>query len=793
VIVKKIPNPKKSVTKSVRITGLGNYIAEPQRENGTEKCIHSEAHNFLTTDYQAQLSEMIALASETRSKDPVDHWVLSWHEDEHPTIEQAREAVNIFIRQCGLVGHQYVWGYHQDTDNKHVHIQVNRVHPDTLKVVKINKGFDKEAGQQAGASIEHAQGWKPEKGARYEIVNGKPILRADQDKRKQLEPTSAARAMEQQTGTKSAQRIGIEDATPAIQQARNWRELHDNLAAAGMRYERKGSGAVIYVGNVAVKASDVSRAASLSALQKRLGAYQPAQEINRNEYNHHRVIDRNQATQQNLATLGKEPGHHLQNLSERGLATLSEGGKAKRASVLSLDAQPDRQRDLRLRRDTGRGTDRERAGNNHGNSTNTGRAKRELRSFDGSSRAGQTGERSRLHVRPLREGQQGWEEYQTIKAELKAKKEGATTNLQASQQAQRDALFEEQKAERSELFTRSWRGQGTLRNAMLSIIAARHAAEKLELQERQKAEREAMREQYRPLPQYKDWKERPQIVSHTDQIEVKPVAQPQLAVLLRSLRQSPDLSGYFTYRFGSVALFRDEGKTIAVLDQSSQSIAAALAVAQTKYGRVLTLTGSYDFQVRAVRAAVEHGLSVKFKDAALDALRERLQAEKYQAERQAAREAQVVKEAAATKEKEAQAERTTVAERESERAQPTTNQPAPQEPQPVPVQQPKEESLPTVEVDAPAFACAEWLTQQPKELSEPRKSGDGELEFVVAYLADSVVLDHGRTVALYPRPGFELRTGDRVVIHKDGSLSLAPDRFEQEKDKGPKGKGEQGR
>lgn len=766
MIVKKIQNPKKSATKSARIVGLGNYIAEPQCENGVEKCIHLEAHNFLTTDYQAQLAEMIALASETRSKGPVDHWVLSWHEDEQPTIEQAREAVNIFIQQCGLVGHQYVWGLHDDTENAHAHIQVNRVHPDTLKVVKIHKGFDREAGQQAGALIEHAQGWRPEKGSRYEIVNGKPILRADQDKRKQLEPTSAARAMEQQTGTKSAQRIGIEDATPAIQQARTWRELHDNLAAIGMSYERKGSGALIFIGDQPIKASDVSRSASLSALQKRFGPFQPQQEINPNDYHQHRAVNRNHTTQPHLAAFGKEPADHLQNLSQLGVATLQEGGQARRAGVLSFDARADRHGDLRLRRDTGRGTSAaDTADRTSSNNADRTRANQGLRTSERRQQAGDN-TRARNGV-PLKSNQPGWSEYQTFKAEHKAAKEDATTNLQASQQAQRDTLFEKQKAERSELFTRSWRGQGTLRNAMLSIIATRHAAEKLELREQQQAERQAVREQFRPLPQYKTWKEQPQIVSHAEQIEVKPVRQPQLSTLLRSLRQSPDLSGYFTYRSGDVALFRDEGKTIAVLDQSSRSIAAALAVAQSKYGQTLSLTGSHDFQLRAVRSAVEHGLTVKFKDPILEEARLGLVEEKRQAERQA-RAAAVA------------AERD-----ERERAQPTTNQPAPQEPQPV--QQPKAGSpTPARLADAPALTltCAEWVAQQPKELSEPRKSGNGEVEFVVAYVADSVILDHGRTLALYPLPGFKLHLGQRVVIDKDGSLLLAPDRFEQEKGQG---------
>lgn len=85
--------------------------------------------------------------------------------------------------------------------------------------------------------------------------------------------------MKIQTGQKSAQRIAIENAVPILAQAGSWPALHSRLAAAGMAYHRKGSGAVVQVGDVLVKASDVARAASLSALQKRLGPYQPPQDI----------------------------------------------------------------------------------------------------------------------------------------------------------------------------------------------------------------------------------------------------------------------------------------------------------------------------------------------------------------------------------------------------------------------------------------------------------------------------------------------------------------------------------
>ena len=61
MIAKKIPNSKKSSTKSARGSGLAKYITEPERVNQIEKCVYSEAVNFISTDLQSQAAEMVAL------------------------------------------------------------------------------------------------------------------------------------------------------------------------------------------------------------------------------------------------------------------------------------------------------------------------------------------------------------------------------------------------------------------------------------------------------------------------------------------------------------------------------------------------------------------------------------------------------------------------------------------------------------------------------------------------------------------------------------------------------------
>ena len=279
MIGKKISNPRKSSSKATRIGGLVRYFTNPDIKNAQEKCVHHGALGFFTTEINSQIAEMTALASESvRSGDPVNHYVLSWREGEQPSFEQVNEAVGLFLDELGLQDHQVIYAMHQDTDNLHLHIAVNRVHPETLKCVEINKGFDKESVQRAIARIEHAQGWQPEKGSRYVVLeDGEVARKGEREPRKA--PRQPARDYEQRTGERSAERIAMEDAAPVIRAAHSWQALHQSLAEIGMRYERKGSGALIFVGDVPVKASSADRAASLGTLQKRLGPYEPPQAI----------------------------------------------------------------------------------------------------------------------------------------------------------------------------------------------------------------------------------------------------------------------------------------------------------------------------------------------------------------------------------------------------------------------------------------------------------------------------------------------------------------------------------
>lgn len=313
MIGKKIPNPRKSGTlgarirrladyindpenappharaiahaaKAARVEGLADYAQRPTGDDLREKCIHDGARGFFTTTRNAQKAEMLALAqNSTHSKDPINHYVLSWREGEQPTPAQIEEAVDLFLDTMGLVGHQTLYGLHADTDNVHLHLMVNRVHPLTRKVIEINKGFDLEALHRAVARIEHVQGWRREARGRYRVQADGTVQRVNRSAPAGPEepvPTHGRnhRGNRHASGEKSAERIATDLAAPTIRAATSWTDLHTCLAALGLRYQRKGSGAVLWVGDTAVKASRAARDCSLLAVERRLGAYQPAPE-----------------------------------------------------------------------------------------------------------------------------------------------------------------------------------------------------------------------------------------------------------------------------------------------------------------------------------------------------------------------------------------------------------------------------------------------------------------------------------------------------------------------------------
>jgi hypothetical protein len=252
---------------------LLDYIEADGRADAQKAEYIGASGNFYSDSQQGQRAEMVALAMEaTRSKDPVDHWLLSWKEGEQPTQAQCNEAVEILKRHLGMSsGHLAVFALHRNTENYHLHVVLNRVHPDTLRVE--DKGWCIDKAHKAIAEIIRAQGWEAERNARYVADRSGQITRTNSAREPQ--PRSKALDHENATGEKSCERIAMEKAAPILRNAKTWAQVHEGLAQVDMRYERKGSGAMLWVGDQPLKASCIGREFSRSRMEERLGELQP--------------------------------------------------------------------------------------------------------------------------------------------------------------------------------------------------------------------------------------------------------------------------------------------------------------------------------------------------------------------------------------------------------------------------------------------------------------------------------------------------------------------------------------
>lgn len=245
-----------------------------------EKTIYTNHRNLtpISDSTEEIIKEMEACGVENpRAKNKIHHGILSWREGEVPTKEQVEEAVSIYLQEMGLENCQCYYGLHKNTDNLHLHICVNKIDPATHKSIQPAQGFDYKANERISRRIELAQGWEVlDRGEHYEVIDGE-IFEKDTKKAVPNLSTKAA-DYENLTSAKSAERIAQERCASILFNVADWQSLHKELADVGCRFEKKGSGAVLFVGDVAVKLSKVSQRLSLKKMEKRLGAFEEPKE-----------------------------------------------------------------------------------------------------------------------------------------------------------------------------------------------------------------------------------------------------------------------------------------------------------------------------------------------------------------------------------------------------------------------------------------------------------------------------------------------------------------------------------
>jgi hypothetical protein len=525
MIIKKIESGEID-SKAEYANRLTNYFLHPEKKNVHERVLYCASRGFFSDDLASAQAEMSAMAEGAKtSANPTMHLVMSWKEGEQPTNKQIDDAVTLLLEELGLQGHGVIYSVHLDTDNLHCHIAISRVHPITEKVVLPNRGFDLEAIHRAIARIEFAQGWQRESRSRYEVMKDGLLVKCSSSEGKSRQPKQPRNDMEHRTGAKSAQRHAIEQAGPVITRAQSWKELHQGLASVGMRYEKSGSGAVVFVGVTPVKASSIHRAASLKRLQKRLGQYQASDQ----------------------------------------LALVPTTGE--------LEATP---------------------------------------------------------VVEAMQSSTGW--WHAFTQERKAffhDRDHAQRKLRNEQSSAKEALLASQRSERHKILSGNWTQVGLARQALRSILAAQHAAQKADLKAIQDAERLTLQGRFGRFPDYENWLRNEQHSDEADAWRYRHSQWPSFKPLKHedeagseSDTKPKDIRAFQATACGcdvhygkasahgymQTVAFIDRGNQIDVCtEMDDDAILAAMQLATQKWGS-FAIEGNEAFRRRCVEVAAKNGV-----------------------------------------------------------------------------------------------------------------------------------------------------------------------------------------
>lgn len=114
--------------------GLARYLVEGRagRPASQGRVAWTKALNLMTDDAPMVAKIMTATARlSKRCERPVYHLIVSWHADEQPSRDQMETVAATTLAELGLARHQVLIVAHEDRTNPHMHLVINRVHPET--------------------------------------------------------------------------------------------------------------------------------------------------------------------------------------------------------------------------------------------------------------------------------------------------------------------------------------------------------------------------------------------------------------------------------------------------------------------------------------------------------------------------------------------------------------------------------------------------------------------------------------------------------------------------------------
>ena len=231
--------------------------------------------NLIAVHPDAAPREMRATASQAlKVEKPLYHFIIAWRPDEAPSDEVMTAVADRTCRELGLDEHQAVYVAHNDTDHRHIHIVVNRVHPSTFKTWHASNDYAHI--EQSLAAQSRELGYEPVPGrhsgpeqAREEIrARGRRATNGEYQKNRRQGGTPTRHQLSLERAQEIAPRL-----VPLFDEAGSWDELGRRLEAEGITLERKGQGLILVTGDGTLKLSQLGRQIRYVDLKRRFGEY----------------------------------------------------------------------------------------------------------------------------------------------------------------------------------------------------------------------------------------------------------------------------------------------------------------------------------------------------------------------------------------------------------------------------------------------------------------------------------------------------------------------------------------
>lgn len=260
MIIKHVP--MRTLRKS-NVVSLVDYLTNTQgRQERVGEITLTNCHSDQPGAASLEMLNTQSLNTRAQS-DKTYHLIISFRPGELPSIEMLRAIEARVCHRLGFGEHQRVSVLHHDTNNVHLHLAINKIHPTRYTLHEPYKAY--RAFGELCDSLEE-------------------VFHLEQDNHQVRKTGGENRAsdMERHAGTESLigwmQRDCLED----LRAAQTWVELHQVLHRHGLAIQPRGQGLVVTDGQgTFVRASSVARDLSKLSLERRLGRFEPPGSVQR--------------------------------------------------------------------------------------------------------------------------------------------------------------------------------------------------------------------------------------------------------------------------------------------------------------------------------------------------------------------------------------------------------------------------------------------------------------------------------------------------------------------------------